>query len=165
MESARLLPKVPSPTLSAASKGEQKQKQSPVSEETPKIHETGDEGKAATFPQRTAKKGTQKAADLSEFPHESVSVREITTSLESAPLAEEEVHQKVPTSEAGKVLFCGILNLFLFPPHSQYLLSQVFLRSFSLWNSTSCFLVMFVALGAAWIVVITHLRLKPYKHY
>ncbi|XP_062165593.1 E3 ubiquitin ligase PQT3-like isoform X3 [Alnus glutinosa] len=100
MESARLLPKVPSPTLSAASKGEQKQ--SPVSEETPKIHETGDEGKAATFPQRTAKKGTQKAADLSEFPHESVSVREITSSLESAPLAEEEVHQKVPTSEAGK---------------------------------------------------------------
>jgi hypothetical protein len=49
------------------------------------------------------------------------------TSLGSAPLAEEEVHQKVPTSEAGNVLFCGILNLFLFPPPSQYLLSQVFL--------------------------------------
>jgi len=56
-------------------------------------------------------------------------VRELTTSLGSAPLVEEEVHQKVPTSEAGKILFYGILNLFLFPPPSQYLLSQVFLRS------------------------------------
>jgi len=130
MESARcLLPKVPSPTLSAASKGEQKPL--PVSEETPKIHETGDEGKAAIFPQHTVKKGTEKAADMSECTHESVSVRKLTTSLGSAPLAKEEVHQKVPTSEAGNVLFCGILNLFLFPPPSQYLLSQVFLRSTS----------------------------------
>jgi hypothetical protein len=58
-------------------------------------------------------------------------VRKLTTSLGSAPLAKEEVHQKVPTSEAGNVLFCGILNVFLFPPPSQYLLSQVFLRSTS----------------------------------
>jgi E3 ubiquitin-protein ligase RBBP6 len=128
MESAHcLLPKVPSPTLSAASKGEQKP--SPVNGETPKNQETRDEGQAAVSPLRTAKRRrTENAADISEFTHESVSVRE-PTSLGSVPLAKEEVHQKVATSEAGKVLFCGVLNLFIFPPSSQHLLSQVLLRS------------------------------------
>ncbi|XP_059462991.1 E3 ubiquitin ligase PQT3-like isoform X2 [Corylus avellana] len=101
MESAHcLLPKVPSPTLSVASKGEQKP--SPVNEEkTPKIQETRDEGQATISPLRTAKRRrTEKAADISEFTHESVSVREPTTSLGSVPLAKEEVHQKVATSEA-----------------------------------------------------------------
>jgi E3 ubiquitin-protein ligase RBBP6 len=129
MESAHcLLPKVPSPTLSAASKGEQKP--SPVNGETPKIQETRDEGQAAASPLRTAKRRrTENAADISEFTHESVCVREPTTSPGSVPLAKEEVHQKVADSEAGKVSFCGVLNLFLFPPSSQHLLSQVLLRS------------------------------------
>lgn len=103
MESARCpQPKAPSPTLSAASKGEQK----PFNEETPSIWKTVDEGKAAIAPQQTAERvRTAKAADISEATHESMSVKEPAASQGSAPLAEEEVQQKVATSEAGNVLF------------------------------------------------------------
>jgi E3 ubiquitin-protein ligase RBBP6 len=114
MESARcLLPKVPSPTLSAASKGEQKP--SPVNEQTPKIHEAAVEGKAAVAPQQPAERArTSKVADMSEATHESASVREPAASQGSAPLAEEEVQQKMATGEAGNVLFYGIFQSSFF---------------------------------------------------
>ncbi|XP_059440781.1 E3 ubiquitin ligase PQT3-like isoform X2 [Corylus avellana] len=102
MESARCpQPKIPSPTLSAASKGEHKP--SPVNEQTLKIHETAVEVKAAVAPQQTADRArTAKAADMSEATHESASVREPAASQGSAPLAEEEVQQRLATGEAGK---------------------------------------------------------------
>ncbi len=70
MESARCpQPKIPSPTLSAASMGEQKP--IPVNEETPKIQDTADEGKAAIAPQQTAERARfAKIADMSEATHE-----------------------------------------------------------------------------------------------
>lgn len=126
MESARCpQPKIPSPSLSAASKGEQKP--SPVNEQTPKIHETAVEGKAAVAPQQTAERArTSKAADMSEATHESASVREPAASQGSAPLAEEEVQQKMATGEAGNVLFYGIFqsSSFSSPIPTQHLFSR-----------------------------------------
>ncbi|XP_065624559.1 E3 ubiquitin ligase PQT3-like isoform X2 [Quercus suber] len=109
MESARCpQPKIPSPTLSAASKGEQKR--STINEETPKIQDTAAEGKAAAIlPQQTAERArTAKTADISEATHESMSVKEPAASQGSAPLAEEEVQQRVAVSDAGNVFFNGI---------------------------------------------------------
>lgn len=102
MESARCpQPKIPSPTLSAASMGEQKP--IPVNEETPKIQDTADEGKAAIAPQQTAERARfAKVADMSEATHESMSVKEPAASQGSAPLAEEEVQQRVAINEAAK---------------------------------------------------------------
>ncbi|KAK9274657.1 hypothetical protein L1049_021908 [Liquidambar formosana] len=101
MESARCPPpKVPSPTLSAASKGEQLPP--PRNEETPNIKETVDEGKAVIAPQQLSEKGrTARVADMSEATFDSISVKE-PVSQGSAPLAEEEVQQKLASGEAGK---------------------------------------------------------------
>ncbi|KAJ0106183.1 hypothetical protein Patl1_18454 [Pistacia atlantica] len=101
MESARLPPKVPSPTMSAASKGEQKPL--PIEEETPVMKETADEGKAVIAPQQVLEKPrvVAKAPDVSEATLESMSVKE-PASQGSAPLVEEEVQQKMASGEAGK---------------------------------------------------------------
>lgn len=102
MESARCLPpKIPSPTQSAASKEEQKP--SPANEETPNpnMKETADAGKPVIVPHQVPEKvRTAKAADVSEATFESMSVKE-PASQGSAPLAEEEVQQKLASGEAG----------------------------------------------------------------
>ncbi|OVA05439.1 DWNN domain [Macleaya cordata] len=102
MESARsALPRVPSPTLSAASKGEQVPP-------TCKVDNTREEETAvkvnhgAALPQQSLEKGkATKAADISEATLESMSVKEPTLQG-NAPPAEEEVQQKLPTVEPGK---------------------------------------------------------------
>ncbi|KAI4327145.1 hypothetical protein L6164_019642 [Bauhinia variegata] len=101
MESARCpQPKIPSPTSSAASKGEQKV--SLANDETTKIQETGDERKAVSAPQQSLEKvRATRAGDISEATHESVSVKE-PASQGSAQLVEEEVQQKLAPNEAGK---------------------------------------------------------------
>ncbi|KAF5477513.1 hypothetical protein F2P56_004146 [Juglans regia] len=101
MESARCpQPKIPSPTLSAASKGEHKPL--PINEENPHIRDNTDDGKAATAPQQIAERVRAAKTAMSEATRESVSVKEPAASQGSAPLAEEEVQQKVAISEAGK---------------------------------------------------------------
>ncbi|XP_021655105.2 E3 ubiquitin ligase PARAQUAT TOLERANCE 3 isoform X2 [Hevea brasiliensis] len=103
MESARNpQPKIPSPTQSAASKEEQKP--SPDNAETPNpnrkepVHE---EKPVVILQQFPEKPRTAKAADVSEATLESMSVKELA-SQGSAPLAEEEVQQKLVPGEAGK---------------------------------------------------------------
>ncbi|PPR89382.1 hypothetical protein GOBAR_AA31295 [Gossypium barbadense] len=98
MESARCpQPKIPSPTASAASKGEQK----PVSakEECPDVYDKANEVKVAIPQQVLEKVKVVKAADASEATLESMSVKE-PASQGSAPLAEEEVQQKVASGDA-----------------------------------------------------------------
>ncbi|XAR54933.1 hypothetical protein NMG60_11030272 [Bertholletia excelsa] len=93
-------PKAPSPTLSAASKGEQVPR--PQTEEISKVQETADQGDAVNIPQinlETARTG--KIAHASEATHDSVSVKE-PVSQGSAPLPDEEVQQKPVSGEAGK---------------------------------------------------------------
>ena len=101
MESARCpQPKVPSPTMSAASKGEQKPL--PDIEETPKVQETVEEAKPVIVvaqPQ-VEKVKMPKIPDVSEATHESMSVKE-PASQGSAPLVEEEVQQKLASVDAG----------------------------------------------------------------
>lgn len=99
MESARdPQPKMPSPTMSSASKGEQNQPQIEVS---PKMDNT-QQVQTVTAPQETSERAKAvKVADVSEATHDSFSVRE-PPSQSSAPQAEEEVQQKVASSEAGK---------------------------------------------------------------
>ncbi|EEF31732.1 E3 ubiquitin ligase PQT3-like isoform X2 [Ricinus communis] len=103
MESARNpQPKIPSPTQSAASKEEQKP--SPAIEETPNpnLKEKVDEEKPVILLQQVPDKPrTYKAPDVSEATHESMSMRE-PASQGSAPLAEEEVQQRLAPGEAGK---------------------------------------------------------------
>ncbi|KAK9927599.1 hypothetical protein M0R45_024776 [Rubus argutus] len=101
MESARCpQPKIPSPTLSAASKGENKPL--PLNEETLKKQETIDEVKPVLAPQQMLEKvKNTKVADVSEATHESMSVKE-PASQGSAPLVEEEVQQRLASVEAGK---------------------------------------------------------------
>jgi E3 ubiquitin-protein ligase RBBP6 len=143
MESARCpQPKIPSPTLSAASMGEQKP--IPVNEETPKIQDTADEGKAAIAPQQTAERARfAKVADMSEATHESMSVKEPAASQGSAPLAEEEVQQRVAINEAGNVLFNGLLVtlIYFFFASSQCILSRLLLRYLSPWISYILFFI------------------------
>ncbi|KAI4315233.1 hypothetical protein L6164_028067 [Bauhinia variegata] len=101
MESARCpQPKIPSPTSSAASKGEQKV---PLANDgTTKIPETGDDRKDVSAPQQTLEKvRATRAVDISEATHESVSVKE-PASQGSAQLVEEEVQQKLAPNETGK---------------------------------------------------------------
>lgn len=102
MQSARCPPpKVPSPTLSAASKGEQKLM--PTVEETPAPKENADEFKGVTtVPVQTLEKPkiAAKAPDMSEATHESMSMKE-PASQGSTPLVEEEVQQKMVAGEAG----------------------------------------------------------------
>lgn len=102
MESARCpQPKIPSPTLSAASKGENKPL--PLNEETLKTQETIDEVKPVLAPQQMLEKvRNTKVADVSEATHESMSVKE-PASQGSAPLFEEEVQQRLASVEAGNV--------------------------------------------------------------
>ncbi|GMI76392.1 hypothetical protein like AT5G47430 [Hibiscus trionum] len=101
MESARCpQPKIPSPTTSAASKGQQK----PVSakEECPVVNQNANEVKVAIPPQQAlAKVKVVKPADASEATLESMSVKE-PASQGSVPLTEEEVQQKAASGEAGK---------------------------------------------------------------
>ncbi|KAK6935154.1 Zinc knuckle CX2CX3GHX4C [Dillenia turbinata] len=101
MESARCPPpKIPSPTLSAASKGEQMLP--PRTEETQNLKEGADEVKVANVVQQTLEKGKAvKVPDVSEATHESMSVKE-PASQGSALLAEEEVQQRLAAGEAGK---------------------------------------------------------------
>ncbi|GMJ00413.1 hypothetical protein like AT5G47430 [Hibiscus trionum] len=101
MESARgPQPKIPSPTTSAASKGEQK----PVSakEESPDVRDKANEMKETIPPHQILENvKTTKLADASEATLESMSVKE-PASQGSVPLVEEEVQQKVASEEAGK---------------------------------------------------------------
>lgn len=108
MESARCpQPKIPSPTSSAASKGELKIL--PVNEGTTNIPETADERKAVSAPQQTSEQvKIPRAADVSEATHESLSVKE-PASQGSAQQVEEEVQQKVVPTEAGDVDCCYVI--------------------------------------------------------
>lgn len=103
MESARNLPpKIPSPSQSAASRGELLPPPPPHKEETSsKVQEIAEEGKNGSAPQQMVERGRiSKVADVSEATHESVSVKE-PASQGSAPLADEEVQQKHVAAEAG----------------------------------------------------------------
>ncbi|XP_027917850.1 E3 ubiquitin ligase PQT3-like isoform X1 [Vigna unguiculata] len=101
MESARCpQPKIPSPTSSAASKGELKV--SPINEKTTNILETADDKKAVTAPQQTSEQVRNlRVADVSEATHESMSVKE-PASQGSTQQVEEEVQQKLVPADAGK---------------------------------------------------------------
>ncbi|KAJ7952532.1 DWNN domain, A CCHC-type zinc finger protein [Quillaja saponaria] len=103
MEASRApQPKIPSPTMSAASKGEQKASPSPANIGTAKIQEAVNDVKAVSAPQQTLEKlRLARTADLSEATHESMSVRE-QASQGSAQLVEEEVQQKMAPGDAGK---------------------------------------------------------------
>ncbi|CAI9095751.1 OLC1v1031757C3 [Oldenlandia corymbosa var. corymbosa] len=99
MESRIPQPRAPSPTHSMASKGEQMPPPT-QREETPKVHEVIEEAMPATATQQTMDKmRLPKVADASEATHESMSLKE-PVSQGSAPLADEEVHQK--PGEAAK---------------------------------------------------------------
>ncbi|KAK2983005.1 hypothetical protein RJ640_012880 [Escallonia rubra] len=97
MESARCpQPKVPSPTQSVASRGEQV---APLNEETTKIQETSQQGKALSVPQQTSEQErTSKLPDVSEATHDSRSMKEAAS---QGPLADEEVQQN-QVGDAGK---------------------------------------------------------------
>ncbi|KAH9777171.1 E3 ubiquitin ligase PQT3-like [Citrus sinensis] len=101
MESARCPPppKVPSPTMSAASKGEQKL--SAGDKETPIAMETTDVGKAVITATQSVEKvpPAAKVVDVSEATLESASVKE-PASQGSAPMVDEEVQQKMASGEA-----------------------------------------------------------------
>ncbi|KAA8521356.1 hypothetical protein F0562_012025 [Nyssa sinensis] len=99
MESTRCLqPRIPSPTPSAASKGEQLPP--PQNEETPNVKEIAEQDKVVNPPQKSPEKGPNaKCADVSEATLGSVKE---PASRGSAPLADEEVQQKPVSSEAGK---------------------------------------------------------------
>ncbi|GMH26650.1 hypothetical protein Nepgr_028493 [Nepenthes gracilis] len=105
MESARIQPKNPSPTQSAASKGEQMLP--PHVEETLKPTETAIVERPVDPPQQppllqtSEKLKNAKIPDISEATRESVSVKE-PVSQGSAPLAEQEVEQKWAAGDAGK---------------------------------------------------------------
>ncbi|KAL8064565.1 hypothetical protein ABFX02_01G098600 [Erythranthe guttata] len=101
MESRNPQAKVPSPTQSAASKGQQVHAPQPQVEETSKIEETAEEIKSANLPLNQGTERTTKVPDVSEATHDSRNVKE-AVSQGSAPLADEEVHQKPISGEAGK---------------------------------------------------------------
>lgn len=105
MESARCpQPKIPSPTSSAVSKGEQKV--SPANDVKSNTQEVADDRKAVSAPQQTVEEvRATRAAAASEATHESMSVKE-PASQGSAPLVEEEVQQKLAPTEAGNVDWC-----------------------------------------------------------
>lgn len=92
-------PKLPSPILSAASKGEQAQP--PPVEEASKVGETV-EGNTSVAPPKTMDRGKAgRIPDVSEATHDSMSVKE-PASQGSAPLADEEVQQKPVFGEERK---------------------------------------------------------------
>ncbi|KAM1584444.1 hypothetical protein ACFX1Z_037422 [Malus domestica] len=101
MESARCpQPKIPSPTVSAASKGDEKQL--PQNEEPPKFPESEDDVKPVLPQQQILERvRTTIVADASEATRESMSVKE-PASQGSIPLVEEEVQQRMASGDAGK---------------------------------------------------------------
>ncbi|KAL2518151.1 DWNN domain [Abeliophyllum distichum] len=101
MESRNPQAIAPSPTQSAASKGQQVPELPPEKEETSKIAETVEEGKAVNAPQNQEKARTPKVPDISEATHGSLSVKE-QASHGRAPLADEEVQEMPVSGEAGK---------------------------------------------------------------
>ena len=102
MESARIAqPKVPSPTLSAASKGDKIILS--VNEQTTKIKEVEEEKAITSGPPTAEKVKATKVVDESEATHESMSVKE-QASQGSALIVDEEVQQKMAAaSEAGNI--------------------------------------------------------------
>lgn len=105
MESARCPQrKIPSPTLSAASKGEQvpPQQLAPQNEETTNNQNKTEPIKVAEAPEQTLDKlNTAKVADVSEATHDSRTIKE-PASQGSVPVLEEELQQKPVSGEAGK---------------------------------------------------------------
>ncbi|XP_077233023.1 E3 ubiquitin ligase PQT3-like isoform X2 [Tasmannia lanceolata] len=100
MESARCPPpKAPSPTLSASAVGDHIPP--PPKEDSLNIKQIVNETNAVNVPQHSEKSRTTKNFDISEATLESMSVKE-PTSQGSAPLADEEVQQRVPIGEPGK---------------------------------------------------------------
>ncbi|XP_073043057.1 E3 ubiquitin ligase PARAQUAT TOLERANCE 3-like [Primulina eburnea] len=103
MESRNPHAKVPSPTQSAASKGEQMPAPQPQKEESSKIVDLV-EDKAVNAPSSTQiqEKGKSlKVPDVSEATHDSKSVKE-TAITANTQLADEEVQQRLLSMEAGK---------------------------------------------------------------
>lgn len=102
MESARGPQlKIPSPSLSSASKGEQRPPPPSKIEETLNVSIAENEVKASSAPPKMSDKGRNvKVPDVSEATRESMSVRE-PASQGSALLADEEVQQKMASGEAG----------------------------------------------------------------
>ena len=109
MESARNpQPKIPSPTQFAASKEELKPSPSNVETPNPNMKEKVNEEKPIAVPQQLPDKPRiVRAPDVSEATLESMSVKE-PASQGSAPLADEEVQQRLAPGEAG------IFFLYLF---------------------------------------------------
>ncbi|KAK9716343.1 hypothetical protein RND81_06G227100 [Saponaria officinalis] len=106
MESARCLPpKIPSPTQSAASKGEQKLppdvEESPNVKESVNVQKPSDAPLPQSQPQNSAKEKTIGVPDVSEATHESASAREHVSQSSVLPV-EEEVQQKMAAADAGK---------------------------------------------------------------
>lgn len=107
MESARCpQPRIPSPTQSAASKGEQMLP--PRIEETSNLKESvdgikpSDASQPQVQPQISGKGKITKIPDVSEATHESASVKEPASQGSALPV-EEEVQQKVAAGEAGNL--------------------------------------------------------------
>lgn len=103
MESRIPQPRVPSPTQSAASKGQQVPTPPFQQQEIPKIVETVEENKPIQLPLKSEKGIALKVPDASEATHDSRTVKE-AASQGSAPLVDEEVQQKPMSLEAGKLL-------------------------------------------------------------
>ncbi|XP_042041965.1 E3 ubiquitin ligase PQT3-like isoform X1 [Salvia splendens] len=101
MESRNPQAKVPSPTLSAASKGQQVPAPPPQRQEVPTNVETVEENKPAIVPLKSEKGIALKVPDASEATHDSRTVKE-AASQGSAPLPDEEVQQKPISGEAGR---------------------------------------------------------------
>lgn len=105
MESRNPQPKVPSPTQSVASKGEQMPAPAAPKDAVAEVHEVVEEVKPSVAPHQTLEKiRVPKDADASEATHESASVKE-PASQGSALFVDEEVQQKPTVSEAGKPAF------------------------------------------------------------
>lgn len=99
MESRNPQAMAPSPTQSAASKGQHVPALLPEKEETSKIAETVEEGKEVNAPQNQEEART-KVPDVSEATHGSLNVKE-QASPGRPPLADEEVQEKPVSGEAG----------------------------------------------------------------
>ncbi|XP_042062018.1 E3 ubiquitin ligase PQT3-like isoform X1 [Salvia splendens] len=100
MESRNPQANVPSPTQSAASKGQQVLAPPFQSQEVPIIVETVEENKPAILPSKSENGIALKVPDASEATHDLRTVKE-TASQGSAPLADEEV-QRPMSGEAGR---------------------------------------------------------------
>ncbi|GFP84404.1 protein mpe1 [Phtheirospermum japonicum] len=97
MESRNPQVKVPSPTQSAASKGQHVPAPPPQRNETPQIADTVEEYRFSNLPLIQEKGRTIEVPDVSE----ATTVKEVA-SRGTAPLADEEVQQKPISGEAGK---------------------------------------------------------------